>query len=366
MKTTGSRIKPLAISAGVLLLPAFLLAASDDGAEAHCGEHDHHGASLHDPRGPAGIMGEHLHPRDSERSFFLPNMFSYRYMEMGMDGMRGGTDDFSTSDVLGEYMVAPEEMEMRMHMFGLMFAPLDRFNLMVMVDYRETEMEHVDRNGNEGRMENHGFGDTVVSGVYQLYRRENHQFLLNFGLSLPTADLGQKGEVHGQGHAQHSAALPYSMQLGSGTWDLLPGITYTGGSGLWSWGAQALGTIRTGENDRGYRLGNATRLTAWGGYRWIPALSTSVRVDAQRWGSIDGSDAGIATERMGMKTSPTADPDNSGGERIDLLLGVNLIGQGQLAGHRLSLEVGLPVYEDLDGLQMSVDRIVNFAWSYSF
>ena len=43
--------------------------------------------------------------------------------------------------------------------------------------------------------------------------------------------------------------LPYSMQPGSGTFDLLPGISYRGRAGAFSWGGQIGGVLRLGRND---------------------------------------------------------------------------------------------------------------------
>jgi len=41
------------------------------------------------------------------------------------------------------------------------------------------------------------------------------------------------------------ARLPYPMQIGSGTFDLYPGLTYTGQRDQAGWGGQVLATIRS-------------------------------------------------------------------------------------------------------------------------
>ena len=52
----------------------------------------------------------------------------------------------------------------------------------------------------------------------------------------------------------------------------------------------------------------------------------------------------------------TADPDFYGGDRADLLLGVNLMGQkGVTCGHRVAAEFGVPFYHRLNGPQMETD-----------
>ena len=53
------------------------------------------------------------------------------------------------------------------------------------------------------------------------------------------------------------------MQLGSGTGDITPGLTYLAQAENWSGGAQVRATIRLGHNDAEYRLGNRFMGTAW-------------------------------------------------------------------------------------------------------
>ncbi len=94
-------------------------------------------------------------------------------------------------------------------------------------------------------------------------------------MSFPTGSIDKKDDTPMGSNQQ----LPYPMQLGSGTFDLLPGITYLGQHNDISWGAQVSGVIRLGENDRDYRLGNRFDATAWGAYDWFNWVSTSSSMD---------------------------------------------------------------------------------------
>ena len=148
------------------------------------------------------------------------------------------------------------------------------------------------------------------------------------------------------------------MQLGSGTFDLMPGMTYTGFADDWSWGAQALGTIRTGSNKRGYTLGNMGDFSLWGAHRWNENVSTSLRLNGTTWGNISGSDS-----RLNPNVIPTADPNLRAGSRLDILLGIN----GDFGnGHRLAIEGGLPVAQSYDGPQLETDFILTAGWQFSF
>ena len=63
----------------------------------------------------------------------------------------------------------------------------------------------------------------------------------------------------------------------------------------------------------------------------------------------------------------TADPDNYGGDTVTLYGGVNLMGQrGTLRGHRLAFELGVPVYQKLNGPQMETDWTATLGWQLAF
>jgi hypothetical protein len=154
--------------------------------------------------------------------------------------------------------------------------------------------------------------------------------------------------------------LPYAMQLGSGTLDFLPGLTYTGHSNSIGWGAQYAGTIRT-EKDNGYQWGDKHTVTGWASYSPINWLSFSARLEFNRLGKIDGNDSHIVAPVQ------TADPNNYGGEAIDLKFGLNLLGQSnEIRGHRIAIEGGIPVMQDLNGPQMETDYMVSVGWQYAF
>ena len=53
------------------------------------------------------------------------------------------------------------------------------------------------------------------------------------------------------------------MQLGSGTFDFTPGLTYVQTFSDWSWGTQGKYTLRISDNDNGYTLGDKLAVTAW-------------------------------------------------------------------------------------------------------
>jgi hypothetical protein len=185
-----------------------------------------------------------------------------------------------------------------------------------------------------------------LTGMLALKEWNNSRLHMGLGLSLPTGSIEEKDAS--------GAQLPYPMQLGSGTYDFEPSLTYHHQLEpiSISWGAQLGATFRLDENDHDYSLGNEFLASTWSAYNWNKNWSTSLRLKWKHWGNIDGSDTQLAASPNMM---PTADPNLRGGQRLDLGFGVNLLGsQGYLKGHRLGLEYIRSLHQDLDGPQLGV------------
>ncbi len=312
--------------------------------------HEHHNHASH-VYGPIGVMGEHPHKKGEW-------MFSYSYSTMHMKENRDGSSNVSPAQILNDFMVSPTKMTMQMHMFGLMYGVTDRFTLMGMMPYNLKSMDHVNRMGAQFTTESEGVGDAKLCGIYTVNEQGNRKILLNIGISFPTGSIDKRDDTP----AGADQKLPYPMQIGSGTYDLLPGITYTDQRDNWSWGSQLKGTIRLGENDNDYRLGNEGSLTIWGARKLTRYASASLRLDGKKWGNIHGADP-----ELNPMMVPTSRTDLRGGDRIDLLFGIDLnVSEGKLQGNRLAIEVGLPMYQHLDGPQLEIDYRVKFGWQLVF
>jgi len=223
-------------------MPAESAADMPAGTARVTGSHAHH-SSRPDEHAPIGVMGDHTHGAGDV-------MFSYRYSRMSMRGHRDGTARVSTSAVLRDYPISPTSMTMEMHMLGAMWAPNDHLTLMAMLPFQRLSMKHRTRLGKSFTTRANGIGDVKLWGLVPLWAREDHTLHLNAGLSIPTGSISVKDDT-----PAGRQRLPYPMQLGSGTWDLLPGLTYYGRVGETTFGAQGLGILRTSRT---------VGTTAWG------------------------------------------------------------------------------------------------------
>jgi hypothetical protein len=212
--------------------------------------------------------------------------------------------------------------------------------------------------GTEFTTESEGFGDFRVIGGYDVYKTEQHTVSLTAGLSFPTGSTDERDDTP----AGANQVLPYPMQIGSGTFDLLPGIMYSGGTDDWSWGGQFGAILRLGENDEDYTLGNEYTASVWGARRWADWLSSSLRLIGDVVENIDGADP-----RLNPLSAPTADPDLRAGNFVSVGLGLNFfVPTGALRGTGLSIEGVVPAIQDLDGPQLKRDYTILVGLGKSF
>ena len=312
-----------------------------------------------DGHAPIQIMGDHTHKKGEV-------MLSYRFMYMNMNGNGDGTKELSNSEVLrpdGPYMVTPEAMPMQMHMLGAMYAVSDDLTLMVMFNYAFISMDHMMMNGNTFTTESSGLGDIKLSGMYNVFAKGNTRGHAQLGISIPTGSLEAKDVTPMS--SGNEVILPYPMQLGSGTWDLLPAFTYLGQTPRVSYGAQANGVIRLGENDRGYTFGNTCALVGWTGYKLTDWVSPMLSVKYSSWRDISGKDTAHDMALMNNMVH-TVDPDLKAGSKIDLGMALNFQGpEGPLHDLRFGANFDLPVYQNLDGPQMLNKGILTFGLQYT-
>lgn len=310
-------------------------------APHHHGGHQmvHHGAHaqfMH--RSPSTLMGSHLM---NEGGW----MTTYRYMRMEMDGNRDDRQRLSPAEVRSQgFPVVPTRMVVDMHMVGAMYGVTNRVTALGMLPYLDKEMDHLagqPLGSVEFTTTSDGIGDIKVGGLIGVFNRQDHSLHANVLISLPTGSIDERDAPPGQ--------LPYPMQLGSGTYDLMPGLTYTVHKPDYSWGVQGMATLRLGDNDRDYTLGDRFNLTGWYSREVAAGWVLGMRLEFNTWGNIDGADA-----ELNPAVVPTADPDRRAGDRWDIGVGVTKL----VAGWQFGVDVKAPLEQDLDGPQLETDHVL--------
>lgn len=342
--------------------------------------HHHHGAPI-----PAGVMFGHMMNQADDI------MIGYRYQYGVQRGsMRSGNNQVSdallvTNACAGNpngCLYKPTTMHMNMHMLDLMYAPTDWLNLMLMPQLMSMDMNMSQPlrafQGNEEEDYGHhagtehtsnDLGDTVVTALVKVMDDGKHHVHAGIGMSAPTgaidAELTPPILTSSSGTATNpnsAVVQDYGMQLGSGTWDFKPSLTYTGQMNDWGWGGQLSGVKRLDKNKYGYAYGDMFQATGWGSYNIFNWLSATVRGVYTWQDKIHGQ-----TTQNHENISPVDFPSNYGGRYWDVGLGLNAsIPEGQFAGHNISVEWLQPVNSDFNGYQLDRDGALTATWSYSF
>ncbi|UCC84924.1 MAG: transporter [Gemmatimonadota bacterium] len=284
-------------------------------------------------------------------------VFSYRYMYMQMNGLRIGTEKATSNEVLNlGYSATPTDMQTQMHMLAAMFAPIENFTLVAMLPFAVKSMDHATRSG-PFTTESSGVADLEVAGMWKLEPADDQLVHLDLALSFPN---GSTEKTDGTPMGD-DVCLPYPVQIGSGTFDLTPGLTCLGQASKFSWGLQGLTTFRLGENDQGYRFGHRYMATTWGAYHTIDWLSGSLRLDWTKKENVEGADSELDPDVV-----PTADPDLQGFNRWSAGFGINTyIREGSFRGLRINGDFVIPFDQDLNDPQLETDRYLIVGLQYS-
>lgn len=353
------------------------------GSNGHS-KHQHHGHGAH---APAGVMFDHMLPNAGDM------MVGYRYM-YGSQGspMLHGASPTSDQAIVDNgcgpnpCLLTPTNMSMHMHMLDLMYAPTDWLTLMLMPQFVDMSMNmgrlrapeddylandnvgnpagaeiasHIPHHLQNGH-ETGGIGDLGIYALFKLFDDGTHHVHVASGLSAPTGDVDIQLR---RNHQVDGGFIHYGMQLGSGTWDFKPSLTYTGHIEQWSWGAQASGTVRMqDQNESGYALGDMFQSTVWSSYQLTDWLSASVRGVYTVQGAVKGGFNGLINQ-----LGPMDYPGNYGGKYWDAGFGLSaMVPSGDLAGNRVSVEWLHPVEDNVNGYQLERDGTLSATWSLAF
>jgi len=364
------------VANGALKVNLGALAAAAGGHVGHDAHVHRHGAYA-----PAGVMFDHMLKKAGEW------MFGYRYMYGSQSGdMLNGSNPVGDQAIVAggcagnPCFLTPNSMAMHMHMLDIMYAPTDWLNLMVMPQYVDMKMtmrrlagappdsdadsppgsgvhipHHVEDDHETG-----GIGDMGVYALFKLFDSPHHHMHVGLGLSIPFGDVDIQFR---RNHQVDGGLMDYGMQLGSGTLDFRPSLTYTGNMDQWSWGAQVSGTKRLEDNgETGFAFGDVIQSTAWGSYAVTNWLSASVRGIYTVQGAIQGE-----YNQLIDKFGPVDYPANYGGRFWDVGFGLNAtVPQGDLAGNSLGVEWLQPVSTDFNGYQLDRDGTLAATWRYAF
>jgi hypothetical protein len=255
----------------------------------------------------------------------------YNYVRVDFEGYRDGTTDVPLTELLGPprggtFPVLPTKIVQEAHVFQLSYDLPRRTSLSVAVPYIRQSTDHISvvPGYSSFNIMSDGIGDVAMTFSHRPRETQRHSFAWTVGASVPSGSIDEEGDTP-RDTGRPAEQLPYTMQLGSGTYDLILGATYGGSSdpvaklGPVGYGAQLSGKIRLGTNARDYSLGDLYLASLWASVRPVPWLEPRVTVRTQIWDDISGADTSLQPA-PGVFPAPVTNPALFGGEKVSLVL----------------------------------------------
>lgn len=303
---------------------------------------------------------------DKGHSAYQGTHFSLKIMQATMKGSKFGKDDASDVDILAvansnggmfsQLRLVPQEMTTTKFMFGAMRQLSSDSQLMLMVPYVEKEMKTRTYNAGGTAIGNFetkasGLGDIALALTTRLPNANAGKWMAGAKISFPTGSIKEGDRVYTPAGSWTHARLPYTMQLGTGTVDFTPSLKGEFDAGDWQVLTGFSVTTRLGRNAEDYSYGDEVNLSL-GVARAFDNIKTKLMLDVTSASKITGKDDQITAPVQSAQTG------FYGGQRATLTANMQF--------DRFTAFVSVPVYEDLNGPQMSLDNKFGVSTNFNF
>ena len=280
----------------------------------------------------------------------------YQFKSAKFEGYLDGSKSLSFDEVLWNgdpekrtaknFPILPTVISQQAHIFALGYQFNSNWNGHISLPYIKQKTDHISVISNYDFfiIESEGIGDTTISTSYNWLSSNNNNWRLTFGVSLPTGSIDEKGDTP---RAPGDQQLPYTMQLGSGTFDFPVEFSFQNQS-FSQFNFSLTANIRTGKNNRNYRLGNNYGLKGRYKIELLPSVEAFVGLAYLYSAKISGSDDVLMINKKFPYPASITNPNLYGGKKLNLRVGLNM----QMPyDFRLNVEFGKPIYQSLNGPQ---------------
>lgn len=333
------------------------------------------------PPAPLGVFGADMPPASKLVVSIVPQFAN-------LSGSRIGTRNLSSEEIVttvpwfnsptAKLRLVPQNVAVQTQAVTFHYGVTKDFSVFVALAVIERSLDMLTFSGPAGSTRlgmsstgTAGLADLSASAIYRVYQDPIHRIQLNLGLAVPIGSNTRNFTLLTPDGTYQTSRAFYPLQPNSGTFDVMPGLVYAGKLEKWSWGlsyrgrfplaangqAHLEGDLVRGSaellasgrplNSQGYRYGDLHEFNGWGGYTWIPGLTTTFRVNASVIGSIHGFDPNIRGRAQ------AANPAFYGGQRVELFGGASFSGKFiGLDDMTVAIEAGAPVYQNLNGPQL--------------
>ncbi len=296
-------------------------------------------ASRPDSHSPVGVYADHIHSKNGI-------MLSYRFNSEYKSGNINGNTPVLYDDILESYNKYVSSLSYKTHSLDFMYGISDNITLLSVFNYHNKEM--ILSTKNDVLNSSSGVGDVELQFLINFLKKKSLRAHANIGLKLPLGSTDKKF---------NNELLPYSMQLGTGNLGTVIGFTMLYQSKNISAGFQPILNSYSTVNrdildDDYYQYGKHIDINYWLSYKISKTISLSYR-QKNIFKSIDKGQ----NDRLNPIDVTLNNPYNSSYEIIKSGFGLNvLIPKGTFKNFRFSLEYTLPLYQNLDGIQLGLKR----------
>ena len=195
-----------------------------------------------------------------------------------------------------------------------------------------------------------GLGDISLLATWYMPITNRSAWQISGGVSLPTGSIDEKGDSPRNG-AGTLEQLPFTKQLGTGTWDIPLSLSYLHNFGSWDLGAQLTARLHLGKNDRGYHLGDRYGINLWAQYFTTTYFHPGIKLAWQHIDPIDGVDVDLLVPGPFPFSNAISNPAFFGGNNINLSLLMKVCNAKTHCKKYADLEFTRPVYRNMTGVQ---------------
>ncbi len=298
---------------------------------------------------------------DKDKSKWAVN---YSYQQLKLEGYRKGKNNLSNDAVLfrndgseartnENYPILPTVITQEVHTLNLSYTWDTNIQLGLTLPYIIQSTEHISSvpGFDEFTLKSEGIGDVSVNVAYLLPMELSGNWAVSAALSFPSGAIDHRGDTPRNGTGTKEQ-LPYTMQLGSGTYDFPLSIQYANNYKQIKYGGQINARIRTGKNDKGYRLGNTYGISSWA--RWMTPLwiHPGVSVAYRHSEEIHGIDTSLTVPGPFPFPANITDPANFGGDTVDLGFSIRACSVERSCKEYIDFNMRKPVFQRLNGIQI--------------
>ena len=291
-----------------------------------------------------------------EQRRLSPWSFAYNFKTVEFDGYLDGDSSLRRDEVWWQglqevrtsknFPIVPTviSQQARVISIGYQLGPNWRAHLSVPYLSQNTDHISIVENYAHFTIDTTGLGDIVLSASHQLVNSAENIWWFTAGLSLPTGSIDEQGDTPKAAGDQH---LPYTMQLGSGTYDFPLQFSYQS-LGAHDFSLNISAVIRVGKNDCNYRLGNSYSLAGRYNVPFGSTIQPFIGLEVLHRQAIQGRDVSLLVNAPFAYPASITDPKLYGGAKLNGKLGFTW----QFTDHlMLTAELAKPLYQNLNGPQ---------------